>query len=402
VVAGRAASATGALASDELSGRAVDRLAPRRILVVGPVPPPLHGVTVMTAALLRGGLEAEFDVVHADTSDHRTMTNVGSFDIANIVLALRHFVGFVMLLRRHHPDLVYLPLSQGPAGFLRDAALLLAARIAGARAAVHAHGALYREFFERIPVPLRALVRASLAPVRAIAVLGEGQSDQFVGWAPAEATVTVVPNGVADEWPGGPPDRAGHTKGTVLYVSNLLPQKGFLDVLDAVPSVLARAPGVRFVFAGDPHYDEKTARRVNDAIAGDGISEAVTFTGAVSQQTRRDLLSEADIFVFPPRWEEGQGIVVIEAMSAGLPVVVTASGGLAQTVRGGVEGLFVPRSCPQAIADSVVQLLGDESLRARLGSAGRARYESEFTLDRWLCRMRSFLAAALESASDRC
>ena len=373
----------------------------RLLLIVGSVPPPMHGVTVMMAALLRGGLESEFDVVHADTSDHRTVGNVGSFDLANVVLALRHFVRFVALLRHHHPDLVYLPLSQGLAGFLRDATLLLAARIAGTRVAVHAYGSQYREFFERVPVPLRGLVRAALAPVVAIAVLGRGQSEQFVGWAPAGVKVTIVPNGVADEWLEGPPQRADRTVLTVLYLSNLLPQKGFVDVLEAVPSVLARVPGVRFVFVGEPWYDEATARRIKDFVAGSGISEAVTFVGPVDLRTRRELLAEADVFVFPPRWEEGQPIVAIEAMSAGLPVIVTASGSLAETVRHGVEGLAVPKGCPQAIADSVVRLLGDEPLRARLGSTGRARYESEYTLDGWLARMRSFFAAALEGVGDR-
>lgn len=374
----------------------------RRLLVVGAVPPPIHGVTVMTAALLGGGLEDEFDVVHADTSDHRSIGNVGRFDVANVVLALRHWIGFAGLLWRQRPDLVYLPLSQGSAGFLRDATLLLATRIAGTRVAVHAHGACYREFFERVPTPLRRLVRASLAPVRAIAVLADAQREQFVGWAPAGARVTIVPNGVADEWPEGPPQRANRTEGTVLYLSNLLPQKGFVDVLGAVPNVLARAPGVRFVFAGDPWYDEATGRRVKDFVADTGISKVVAFVGVVDSRARHELLAEADVLVFPPRGEEGQGIVAVEAMSAGLPVVVTASGGLAETVRDGVEGLVVPKGCPQAIADSVVRLLGDESLRARLGSAGRARYESEYTLDRWLSRMRSFFAAALEGVGDRC
>ena len=370
-------------------------------MIVGAVPPPLHGVTVMTAALLGGGLDDEFDVVHADTSDHRSMSNVGRFDAANVVLGIRDWIRFAGLLLWQRPDLAYLPLSQGSAGFLRDATLLLTARIAGTRVAVHAHGARYREFFDRVPSPLHGLVRASLAPVCAIAVLADGQRGQFVGWASPSARVTVVPNGVTDEWTEGPPQRVGRSSATVLYLSNLLPQKGFLDLLDAVPDVLARVPGVKFVFAGDPWYDEATARRIHDFVAARGISKAVTFTGAVDSKRRHELLIESDILVFPPRWEEGQGIVAIEAMSAGLPVVVTASGGLVETVRDGVEGLVVPKGCPQAIADSVVRLLGDHALRARLGSAGRARFESEYTLDLWLSRMRSFFAVAVEGAGGR-
>jgi glycosyltransferase involved in cell wall biosynthesis len=354
----------------------------------------------MTAALLSGGLEDEFDLCHMNTSDHRDMQNVGRFDLLNVWFALQQSGEFVTLLRRHHPDLVYLPLSQGPAGFLRDSVFLLAARAAGVRAAVHAHGAQYRSLFERVPVFLRGCVRAILAPVVAIAVLGEGQREQFAGWIRPEAQVIVVPNGVADEWPEGPPGRSGRTMGTVLYLSNLQSQKGFVDTLRAVPLVLSRVPDATFVFAGDPRSDEATGRRVKAFVTSTGISEAVVFTGAVGVRTRHELLKEADTLVFPPRWEEGQGIVALEAMSSGLPVVFTASGGLAETVRDEVEGLLVPRCCPQAIADSVVRLLEDESLRARLGSAARARYENQYTVDHWLSRMRSFLATALERSED--
>jgi glycosyltransferase involved in cell wall biosynthesis len=106
----------------------------------------------------------------------------------------------------------------------------------------------------------------------------------------------------------------------------------------------------------------------------------------------------ADLLVFPPRWEEGQGLVAIEAMSAGLPVVATASGGLSETVRDGVEGLIVPKCDPAAIADSVARLLDEPDLRARLGAAGRARFEAEYTIETWQARMSDAFRAALEEA----
>jgi len=101
----------------------------KRVLVVGPVPPPLYGVTVMTAALLEGAADPGLEMIHLDTSDHRGITNVGAFDLRNVALALRHVAGFVRTLRRSRPDLVYLPLSQAFPGFARDAAFLVTARL---------------------------------------------------------------------------------------------------------------------------------------------------------------------------------------------------------------------------------------------------------------------------------
>jgi len=365
-----------------------------RLLIVGALPPPMNGMTVMTAALLGGGLEDQFDVVHLDTSDHRTVSNIGRFEATNVVLALRHAVKFAALLRRHQPDLVHLSLSQGPPGFLRDATFLMAARVTRTPVMVHAHGADFGGFYRRSPSGLRPFMRAALAPVEDIVVLTESQERQFDGWAPASARVSVIPNGVVDEWRDGTPPRSGRVGATVLYLGTLMPQKGFLDVLEAVPHVLARVPGTRFIFAGEPVWERATVQVVKAHLAHPSVWRSVRFVGAVGPGQRHELLEEADLLVFPPRWQEGQGLVAIEAMSAALPLVVTASGGLAETVRNGVEGLAVPRCNPNAIADGVVRLLGDPDLRARLGAAGRARFEAEYTIEKWQARMQAVLSRA--------
>ena len=365
-----------------------------RLLIVGSVPPPSNGVTVMTAALLRGNLRNQFDVVHADTSDHRSLSNIGSFEPTNVALALRHAAEFAALLRGHKPDLVYLSLSQGLAGFLRDAVFLMTARLARTPVTVHAHGAGFREFYGRSPAVLRGLMRSALVPVQDIVVLTASQQRQFDGWAPATARISVVPNGVVDEWRDGTPPRSDRVAASVLYLGTMLPQKGFLDVLDAVPAVVSRAPSTRFIFAGEPVWDRATVQAVKKRLAHPSVRRSVSFVGAVGPERRHELLERADLLVFPPRWEEGQGLVAIEAMSAALPLVVTASGGLAETVRDGVEGLSVPKCSPHAVADGILRLLGDPELRARLGAAGRARYEAEYTIEKWQARMQAVLSRA--------
>ena len=372
---------------------------PRRevpcILIVGPVPPPFHGVTVMTAALLDALRDSGWQVVHVDSSDHRSIDNVGRFDVGNVVLALRHAAEFARTLLRTRPDVVYLPLSQGVAGFTRDAVFLVAARLSTTHVVVHAHGGQYQEFYRRMPAPVRGLMRFAMGRVRVIIVLAGAQRRQFDGWAPPQARVELIPNGVHDEWSAGAPQRVMCEGGTVLFLGNLLLQKGFLDVLDAVPMVLRAAPGARFVFAGRPAWDAATAARVSARLREPGVRDAVTLAGVVGPAERRRLLEEADVLVFPPRWNEGQPLVALEAMSAGLPLVATASGGLAETVRDGVEAIIVPKQDPAALAAALTRLLQDPALRARMGAAARARFESEYTLDQWGRRMRELFETTL-------
>lgn len=350
----------------------------------------------MTAALLDVMLDTGWEVVHVDTSDPRSVDNIGKFDLGNVVLALRHAGDFLRMLFRTRPDVVYVPLSQGVAGFARDALFLFAARLSAARVVVHAHGGQYQEFYRRMPTLVRAIMRLSLARVHLIIVLADGQRRQFDGWAPRSTKVEVIPNGVRDEWPTAAPRRPPHEGGTVMFLGNLLPEKGFTDVLDAVPTVLRNVPAARFVFAGQAAWDVATAAHVSARLLHPGMEGVTAFPGVVWAAERHHLLETADVLVFPPRWNEGQGLVALEAMSATLPLVTTTSGGLSETVRDGVEAIIVPKHDPEAIGAAVTRLLQDPALRARMGAAARVRFVREYTLERWGSRMLEALDATVE------
>ena len=111
-----------------------------RLLVVGPIPPPFHGVSVSTSLVLgNAGLREHFDVEHLDTSDNRPVGRIGGWDLVNVALGLRHSAQFASRLRGRR-GLVYLPLSQNRGGFARDAILIHLALRAGWRVAAHLRG----------------------------------------------------------------------------------------------------------------------------------------------------------------------------------------------------------------------------------------------------------------------
>src|SRR5690606_2009529 len=92
-----------------------------RILVVGPTPPPLHGVAVVTRNLLESELAQRYDLVHVDTRDGRGVANIGRLDVGNVWRAGLHAGRFLSALLRTRPDAVYMPVAQNTLGFLRDA-----------------------------------------------------------------------------------------------------------------------------------------------------------------------------------------------------------------------------------------------------------------------------------------
>ncbi len=112
-----------------------------------------------------------------------------------------------------------------------------------------------------------------------------------------------------------------------------------------------------------------------------GLENQVIFTG--QREDIPEILAASDVFALSSRWE-GLPYTVIEAMMAGLPVVATRVGGMAELVRDGVTGFLVPSNDPQHLAEAIQKLLDNPELRHRMGRAGRAKALKEFTLDRML------------------
>lgn len=164
--------------------------------------------------------------------------------------------------------------------------------------------------------------------------------------------------------PGGAP--------LVTYTGRLVGEKGVHVAIKA----LARLSGVHLVCMGSgPARDDLAA------LAGRlGVAERVHFTGWVSDAERDGLLQAADCGIVPSLYEPF-GIVALEVMAAGVPVVCSAVGGLVDIVSDGVDGLLVPTGDAEALAGALSKILTDKPLAARIRQAGNAKALGEFSWD---------------------
>lgn len=347
----------------------------RPLLVVGPVPPPYHGVCVSTSLVLANPALAErFEVEHFDTSDRRsTLANVGNWDLVNVLEAIDSSIRLARRLRGRERGLVYLPLSQGRPGFLRDAALIFIARACGWRVASHLRGGEFDAFYERQPAPFRWLIRATLARLDSIAVLGTSLRSMFVGLVAPER-IAVVPNGTPDIRQNG----AVRDREVGLYLGNLRRRKGVVEAVEAALRVVAEVPTARFLFVGawEDADLERTLRRRVAASAG-----RIRFLAPVTGEEKDALLARAGYLLFPPVEPEGHPRVVLEALAAGLPVVTTARGAITETVEEGRSGFVLDDPVPAELAERMLRLLRDPELHARMSRHARERYLAAFTED---------------------
>jgi glycosyltransferase involved in cell wall biosynthesis len=211
--------------------------------------------------------------------------------------------------------------------------------------------------------------------------------------------ISVVPCGVdvARFTPDGPrePRRPGRHR--LVAACRLVERKGLGDAIAA----LAQLPDVELHVAGGPDAAalgvDPEARRLRALAAEAGVGDRLVLRGRVERGEMPALLRSADAVVCVP-WYEPFGIVPLEAMACGVPVVASAVGGQIDSVVNGVTGAHVPPRDPAALAAALEELLGHPERRAALGAAGVQRARRRFAHDRVAAATRDVYAEVVRSS----
>lgn len=367
------------------------------VQIIGPTPPPYHGVSVATQVLLDALPASQFSVVHLDTADRRGIAHVDQPDLWDVLLFIRQWFAHLNILIRNRPRICYLPLSQSRIGFLRDSLFMIPAFLSGSVVVAHLHGANFYQVYEGGGGVFRWYVDRVLKRVGKFIVLGEMLKPIFHRWARPES-IAVVPNGV----PESSANRSDQPKFSlpaplqIVFLSTLSRQKGLFVLLDAVPLVVREYPDVEFHIAG-PWWGVDTEQLVRKQLEELHLASHVTFHGQLAGEKKMEFLQRGDLFVFPGIQQEGQPLTVLEAMCAGLPVVATDRGCLRETVIEGETGFIVPPNSPEAIAERILLMIREPHTRHRLGANARLRYEREYTMPAFAARMADLFAQVSQS-----
>jgi glycosyltransferase involved in cell wall biosynthesis len=196
-------------------------------------------------------------------------------------------------------------------------------------------------------------------------------------------TLKIVPCGVdLDHFtPDGPREERRGDRMRIVTLSRLVPRKGIADVIEALVDV----PNAELIIAGGGEgpdlLTDPEAQRLSTLARTIGVADRVYLRGRVERADVPALLRSADVVVCTP-WYEPFGIVPLESMACGVPVVVSSVGGLVDTVVDGMTGLHVPPQSPRQLAIALNELAANPARRKMLGRLGAERVRARYSWSR--------------------
>ena len=316
-----------------------------KILYIAPLPPPITGHSLVSQVLL-DALASEHEMAVVDLSKDSFADGAATFERIDEVLGILRRVA----AGRRGAERIYLTISESFLGNMKDLLIYLLCAGSLRRMYIHLHGgSIKRLLWDRRPW-LRRVNAFFIRRLGGAIVSGRSHLPIFEGMLPADR-VHIVPNfaqdylfstteEVAAKFASAEPIR-------VLYMSNFIPAKGYLDLVEAYASLdAAIAARFRIDFAGK--FDSADGeQRFLQRIAG---SPALHYYGMVGGDAKRRLFADAHVFCLPTALFEGQPISILEAYASGCVVVTTGQAGILDIFADGVQGHQIEPSNPASIA----------------------------------------------------
>ena len=349
----------------------------------------------MIAKLLEGRYEG-IRLFHVRMAFSEDMESVGKFAFGKVwVLFVTILRIWFARLRFRTPVLYYPPSGPNKVPVLRDIVLLCSTRWLFKKVAFHFHAGGVSGFGAELPVFLRPLFRfAYRHPALSIRTAPQNPEDGKVFGALRDV---VVPNGIED-MRGKVQERVASNGEAlvILFTGVLIPSKGVSVLLRAFEIVSREGINARLQVMGkwgDAAFEKECRGFVKD----NGLEQRVEFLGVKRDLEKFSYFACCDVFCFPSFFEaESFGLVLVEAMQFGKPVVSTRWRGIPSVVSDGENGFLVNVQDSASVAEKLMLLAGDPPLRKRMGEEGRRIFEQRFTLEAFHRSMERELMALSE------
>ena len=352
----------------------------------------------MIKALLEGSYQ-RIQLHHVRLAFSDTMESVGKASWKKVwVLLITILHIWIARFRTGARVLYYPPSGPNKVPVVRDIALLCAVRWLFPKVIFHFHAGGVSTFRGELPSWMRGFFdRAYRRPTLAIRTAPQNPDD---GAALHTVRSCVVPNGLSD-MRGTIPERTAPPGAplTVLFTGVLIPSKGVRVLVDAFFMAVDQGCDLRLEVMGK-WGDRSFQQEMEQLVAASRHAARIQFLGEKRDEEKFARFAACDIFCFPSYFEaESFGLVLVEAMMFGKPVIATRWRGIPSVVVDEGNGCLVAVKDAAAVAEKLARLARDPALRRAMGAEGRRIFEARFTLERFQRAMETEMHQAITGAN---
>lgn len=367
----------------------------KKIIILGKLPPPYMGPSIATEILLKSELKNRFELIHLDTKINSQLSSFGKWSFKKFFKNSSVYFKMLKLLFKHKPDLVLVPISQTTTGFIKDSVFIILSGLFRKKIIIQLRGSDLKNWLSKSSKLTQLYFKFILKSTNGVIVLGNNLKYLFKDFF-SDDRIFVIPNGGNYNALKINKDKSREIK--ILYFSNLLESKGVEDVFKAIEILSKRTLknqySIDFVGAW---YSEDVKNRCLGLVEKGKLP--VRIHSPKSGDDKFKFLSEADIFVFPPRDPEGHPWAIVEAMAYSLPIISTDRGAIIESVIDTKNGFIVESHNPEKIAEKLTLLIENSELREQMGKVSRELYLDNFTEGKMVDKYTSVFKTMIANAN---
>lgn len=366
-----------------------NKFRPASVVVVSQVPPPHHGSTIMTQVFLETLDTLDVNAYLVERRFSKSVGDVGKFSLIKVLKSVGLLARFCLALIRIRPAVCVLFITNRPASFLIDWLMTEVLRLFRCPIVNYVHTNGYTDLSQKNRL-FYLLVGRALGSARTTVCLGPALATD-VSWA-IRGELSAIPN---------TPYRLPSTKAcrgsnpVFLFLSNLIPEKGAEEFIQAALELCSLHSTVSFVVAGAAP-DADRHRQLTQLIDNSPHAQRIKLLGKVDEATKWQLLQTSHALVFPSTYAfEAQPLTIVEAMAMELPVIAYDVGGVRDLVQPGITGQLVTAMDSRALRAAMRVLLNDQRLVTTLGANAREYFDAEFSREAYTLRWSRVLKSIL-------
>lgn len=321
----------------------------KRVLLIGPIPPPITGNSLANQIIIENITKHsdQYSIDSINTSYH-SLENLGKFSIRKVLFYTKMYRYILKIL---NADIVYLTPGLTFFGIVKNAPFIYLARILGKEIIVHIHSNHLHREYKQSSYWKRIIIKSILSRANKGIVLSNSLKHNLTPFI-NEKNIYELFNFVEDELFTKQPElHLDYLR--ILYISNLIPEKGIFDLLDAL--LILKKQNIKFTAQIAGAIDKAHKSKIQEKL--DALADNVTYLGIIKGEQKREAFLSGNVFILPTyHYIEGQPIAILEAMATANVVLTTNHAGIPDIFEDGINGYYVQKKSPTDIAEKFIKI----------------------------------------------